>query len=82
MFFDFGVYTFAIFLVCVVQIFASVNNFVQFKAGTRFVEHTANRASCTSVSEAGNTATSMSEMVCDIFFGHVITPQRYFRNSG
>ena len=82
MFFDFGVYTFAIFLVCAVQLFAGVNNFVQFKAGTRFVEHTANRAGYTSVSKTRNTATRPLEMICDIFFIHDFTPQRYFHNSG
>lgn len=81
-FFDFDVCASAIFLVCVVQLFASVNNFVQFKAGTRFVEHTANWTGFTSVSKARNTATRPLEMVCDIFFIHLITPQQRFRNSG
>ena len=80
--FDFGVYAFAIFRVCAVQLFASANNFVLFKAGTSFIEHTANRASCTSASKTRNTATRPLEMVCDIFFIHDFTPQQCCRNNG
>ena len=79
--FDFGVYALAIFLVCVVQLFASTDNFVLFKTRARLVEHTADWADCTSVSKARNTATRPLEMICDVFFSHDFTPQQCCRNS-